>query len=122
MPLAPMISSVFPSAVVADERIVWLMVSPVAKAAEMIVVPSISPTTISAVRPRRRLRLRIPSRKKTRLRSASTAMPPMASARMIVRTTVSSSTGSPKIFVMALEGCGQRGVGDHDVVRLAPRG
>ena len=35
-------------AVTADVRIVWLIVSPVVSAAAMIVVPSISPTTISA--------------------------------------------------------------------------
>ena len=39
-----------PSAATAVERIVWLIVSPVASAAAMIVVPSIEPATISAVR------------------------------------------------------------------------
>ena len=43
-----------PSACDGVERIVWLIVSPVASAAAMIVVPSISPTTIRAERARRR--------------------------------------------------------------------
>ena len=42
----------------------------------MIVVPSISPVTISAARPRRRARLRRPSRSRIRWRSASTATTP----------------------------------------------
>ena len=44
----------------------------------MIVVPSIEPATIRAVRPGRRRALRTPSRKKTRLRIASTATTPSA--------------------------------------------
>ena len=61
-----------------DERIVRLIVSPVTSADAMIVVPSISPTTISAARPRRRATLRRPSRRSTRLRSASVATTPSA--------------------------------------------
>ena len=72
MPFAPTTSSVLPSAEVAEERIDWLIVSPVASDAVMITVASINPTTISAARPRRRLTFRTPSRKKTRLRDAST--------------------------------------------------
>ena len=49
---------------------VWLIVSPVASAAVMIAVPSISPTTISALRPGRRRTFLTPRRRKTRLRSA----------------------------------------------------
>ena len=50
-PVAATTSSVSPSALTAVDRIVWFIVSPVARAAAMIVVPSISPTTISAERP-----------------------------------------------------------------------
>ena len=42
-PRAATVSSVRPSAAVADERIVWLIVSPVVSAAAMIAVPSIEP-------------------------------------------------------------------------------
>ncbi len=72
-PLAEMISSVAPSCLVAVARIVWFMVSPVARAAAMIVVPSISPTTIRAERERRRPTLRTPSLSSTRLRTASSS-------------------------------------------------
>ena len=66
----------------AVERIVWLIVSPVASAAAMIVVPSISPTTISAVRPRRRRTLRTPSLTRTRGCAARAArLPPTSAAR-----------------------------------------
>ena len=54
-----------------EPRTVRLIVSPVTSAEQMIVVPSISPATISAVRPRRRVRLRRPSRSRIRWRSAS---------------------------------------------------
>ena len=60
-----MTSSVSPSTFVDVARIVWLIVSPVVSAAAMIVVPSISPTMIRAVRPRRRGTLRTPSLKST---------------------------------------------------------
>ena len=68
-PRAAISSSVCPSEVTADERTVRVMVSPVASDAVMIAVPSIRPTTISALRPGRRRALRTPSRKKMRLRS-----------------------------------------------------
>ena len=51
-PFAPTTSSVLPSAVIAEERIDELIVSPVANEAVMIAVASISPATISAARPR----------------------------------------------------------------------
>ena len=49
-PLTDTSSSVEPSDSIADSRIVWLIVSPDASADAMIVVPSISPVTMSAVR------------------------------------------------------------------------
>ena len=52
IPRAATTSSVGPSAWTAAERMVWLIVSPVASAAVMIAVPSMSPSTIRALRPR----------------------------------------------------------------------
>ena len=52
---------------------VELIVSPVASAAAMIVVPSMRPATMRTVRPRRRGMFRTPSLKKMRLRKAETA-------------------------------------------------
>ena len=75
---------------------VWLMVSPVTSADEMIVVPSISPRTISAVRARRRLTLRMPSLKKMRLRIASAPSTPRRTATRTTRVVASGPIGMPK--------------------------
>ena len=90
-PFAATTSSVWPSAAIADERIVWLIVSPVASAAAMIAVPSIRPTTISALRPAaparrcgrragRRRGCAARARRPRRARSPSTATSTTASA------------------------------------------
>src|SRR4249919_1348636 len=122
MPLAATTSSVCPRAAVAEERIVWLIVSPVASAAAMIAVPSISPTTIRARRARRRPMLRTPSRRNARLRKARAATTPSARASRTVRTTVSPSTGMPKILLTGPSAHGDRRcVGEHDLVGLAAR-
>ena len=95
-PFGAIVSSVAPSADTAVVRIVWLMVSPVVKAAAMIVVPSISPTTMRALRPRRRPTLRSASFTRIRLRSASaprTQSEPTNPTRRIVRSV---SAGIPK--------------------------
>lgn len=60
-PFGAIVSSVAPSVATVVARIVWLIVSPVVRAAAMIVVPSISPTTMSALPPRRRRTLRTAS-------------------------------------------------------------
>ena len=80
-PLADTISSLSPSAATAVVRIVWLIVSPVTRAAATIVVPSISPSTIRPVRPRRRPTLRTPRRTRTGFRSTSTARIPNGDAQ-----------------------------------------
>ena len=75
---------------------VWLIVSPVTSADEMIVVPSISPRTISAVLPRLRVTLRIPSLTKIRLRSASAPSAPRRSASSATNVAASGPIGMPK--------------------------
>jgi hypothetical protein len=95
-PFAATVSSVEPSALTAVERIVWLIVSPVVSAAAMIVVPSMSPTTISALRPRRRPTLRSASFTRIRLRSARAPSAASATPSPTRRTTRSVSTGMPK--------------------------
>ena len=60
-PFGAIVSSVAPSVATAVVRIVWAMVSPVVRAAATIVVPSMRPTTMSALRPRRRPTLRTAS-------------------------------------------------------------
>src|SRR5689334_780819 len=117
-----MTSSVRPSAAVADERIVWLMLSPVDSAAAMITVPSIDPTTISALRAGRRRTLRTPRRTSTGLRRARIATAPSTTTRMMLRTTASVPTGIPNNLVMAarLPSADDGGdVRDGDVVHLA---
>src|SRR6266566_8259200 len=87
----------------------------------MMAVPSIRPTTINALRPGRRRTLRIPSRRKTRLRSASAAVAPSATMRMPTRTTANVLTGMPnsRLTVLSSSPDGTlRRVGDIDVVGL----
>ena len=100
-PFAPTTSSVLPSAVIAEERIEELIVSPVANEAVMIAVPSISPATIKAARPRRRLAFRTPRRKNTRFRSAKTATTESNTTTSTASTSASESTGIPNSFCMA---------------------
>ena len=95
-PLGAIVSSVAPSVATVVARIVWLIVSPVVRAAAMIVVPSISPTTMSALRPRRRRTLRTASFTRMRLRRPRAASAQSASPRPTSRTTRSVSTGMPK--------------------------
>src|SRR5512142_404773 len=123
MPFAPTTSSACPSAPSALERIVWLIVSPVASAAPMITVPSIRPATISALRPRLRCALRNPSRTKTRLRTATAAIAASATTRSAASTSASIPTGIPKSLLnQALLGGDGRRVRDHDLVGLAAGG
>ena len=89
-------SSVWPSEAIAAVRIVWLIVSPVTSADAMIVVPSMSPRTISAVRARRRVTLRMPSLKKIRLRTARAPTTLTTSASATTMPTASDSIGMPK--------------------------
>src|SRR5436190_2352095 len=121
MPFAATTSSVRPSAETAAERIVWLIVSPVARAAVMMAVPSISPTTIRALRARRRRTLRTPRRKKTRLRIARAASPATTIARMRTGAAARPPTGMPNSLLMPTSsGCRERRrVGDRDFVGLA---
>src|SRR5690348_6055866 len=104
------------------------MVSPVASAAAITAVPSISPTTISALRPGRRRTLRTPSRKNTRFRSASSETAARAAASAATNATSSAPMGMPKSFVISaaplaarLAGRDGGGVRDDDVVHLPPR-
>ena len=69
VPFTDTSSSVSPSDETTDERIVLLIVSPVASAEAMIAVPSIRPVTMRAVRARRRGRLRRASLTKIQLRT-----------------------------------------------------
>ncbi len=66
----------------------------------MIVVPSISPTTISAERARRRRTLRTPSLSSTRFRTARTPTAPPTAASASARTMTSVSIGMPKSSFM----------------------
>ena len=100
-PRAATSSSVWPSDEIAEERIVCVIVSPVASAAAMIAVPSISPTTMSALRPGRRSAFRMPSRRNTRFRAATTATAASAAASVATRTTARIPIGMPKSLVMA---------------------
>ena len=77
------------------------MVSPVASDAVMIAVPSIRPTTISALRPGRRRALRTPSRKKMRFRSGERRTIANAAARATSSATSSPPMGMPNSLVMA---------------------
>ena len=90
------VSSMKPSRSTTSERTVVAIVSPVSSDDAMMVVPSMSPTTMSAVRPRRRGMLRNPILTKTRLRSASTVTAPIERARMMARPTARGPAGSPK--------------------------
>ena len=72
-PFADTSSSVSPREETAAERIVWLIVSPVVSATATIAVPSMRPSTISDVRPRRRPTFRTPSFTSTGCRSARNA-------------------------------------------------
>ena len=94
-PFGAIVSSVAPSVATAVVRIVWLIVSPVVRAAAMIVVPSISPSTMRALRPRRRPTLRTASL--TRMRFGRRGLPVRrAMPSPTRRTTRSVSTGMPK--------------------------
>ena len=95
-PLAAISSSVDPITFTAVDLTVLLIVSPEASAAVMMVVPSIRPATISAVRARRRLTLRTPSLKKTRLRSANAARTTRTRASRIVSAVAKGAIGMPK--------------------------
>jgi hypothetical protein len=95
-PFGETISSVAPSWATAVERIVWLMVSPVVSAAATIAVPSMSPMTMSALRPRRRPTFRTPSFTRIGLRSARMPITTAATARTTRSPARSSSTGMPK--------------------------
>src|SRR5918996_2093827 len=95
-PFGAIVSSVAPSVATAVERIVWLIVSPVVRAAAMIVVPSMSPTTIRALRPRRRPTLRSASFTRMRLRSARRPSTPNAAPSPTRRMTRSVPAGMPK--------------------------
>ena len=119
-PFAPTTSSVLPSAAIAEERIDWLIVSPVASDAVKITVASINPTTISAARPRRRLAFRTPSRKKTRLRSASTTTTASSSTSSTANTSASEPTGIPNSLLTPSPSRDRRLRDDH-VVGLATR-
>jgi len=79
-----------------DERIVWLIVSPVLSAEEMIAVPSMSPRTMSVERAGLRATLRAPSFRKTRLRTASAATVPSVHASTTTSTSASVPIGIPK--------------------------
>ena len=118
-PSAETTSSVAPSCAIASERIVWLIVSPVTSAAATIVVPSISPRTMSAVRPRRRPTLRTPSRARIGLRSTRTPRIAAAAPRATRRPTRSESTGIPKSSCIGSQAAAAaRDVEVHDVVVL----
>ena len=94
-PFTPTDSSVLPSVRTTDDLMVDAIVSPVLSADAMMAVPSMSPTTMMAVRARRRPTLRRPSLKKTRFRSASAATTPTETARSSVTTTARVATGAP---------------------------
>src|SRR4029453_11060212 len=89
----------------------------------MIAVPSIRPTTISALRPRRRPTLRTPRRRKMRFRSASAPTAASTTARTRTSAVARPPTGMPKSLLTTTSShAGQRRrVGDRDVVCLAPR-
>ena len=95
-PFGAIVSSVAPSVATAVVRIVWLIVSPVVRAAAMIVVPSISPSTMRALRPRRRPTLRTASLTRMRFRTPRAASAESAMPSPTRRTTRSVSTGMPK--------------------------
>ena len=80
-PFGAIVSSVVPSVSTALARIVLFIVSPVTSAAAMIAVPSRSPTTISALRARRRPTLRTASRRRMRFRNERTARAPSGISR-----------------------------------------
>ena len=95
-PFGAMVSSVAPSVETVVALIVWLIVSPVVRAAAMIVVPSISPTTIRALRPRRRPTLRTASFTRIGFRRARAASAHSEMPSPTRRTTRRVSTGMPK--------------------------
>src|SRR5262249_50694949 len=121
-PFGATVSSVAPSDVTAVERMAWFIVSPVVSAAATIVVPSMSPRTISAVRPGRRDAFRTARRSRTRFRSARKARIAKAIPSPTARPTRSVSTGMPKSSLMIdLADRRLRGFLDDDFVRVATR-
>ena len=66
----------------------------------MIAVPSIRPTTISVLRPGRRLAFRTPSRRKMRFRAATTATAESAATSAATSTTAKIPMGMPKSLAM----------------------
>ena len=98
-PFADTSSSVSPREATAAERIVWLMVSPVVSATATIAVPSMRPSTISAVRPRRRPTLRTPSFTSTGCRSARKPRTANATTSAPTSRTRTVPIGMPKSSV-----------------------
>jgi hypothetical protein len=68
----------------------------VTSAEETMVVPSIRPRTISAVRARRRVTLRMPSLKKMRFLRASAPTAPTRAARATMTHSARGPIGMPK--------------------------
>jgi hypothetical protein len=100
VPFTVIHSSLLPSVDSMPDRTDRPIVSPVPSAAAMIVVASMSPTTINALRPARRPMLRTPRRKNTRLRTASAAISAMPSPTSTDKMTVRAPTGMPKTECM----------------------
>src|SRR4029079_17283052 len=107
----------------AELRTVRPIVSPVASAAAMMAVPSMEPTTMSALRPGRRRILRTPMRKNTGFRPASTPTAARAATESAASTTASWSTGMPNSLVMTRRSPDRDGrcLGEYDLVGLAAR-
>ena len=80
----------------AAERTVLAMVSPVSSDEAMMVVPSMRPRTMSALRPRRRGMFRSPILRNTRLRTASAVSAPTETSRMMASHRDSGPAGTPK--------------------------
>lgn len=99
-PFAVIHSSLLPRLRTTVERTLRPIVSPVPSAAAMIAVASIRPTTMSALRPGRRAAPRMPSRRKTRLRSASVATTATAVATTTTSANASGSIRRPNSFSM----------------------
>src|SRR5947209_2860667 len=91
----------------------------------MIVVPSISPATMSTVRPRRRGMLRSPSLRKIGLRAASSATIRSVRARNAAVPMANGPVGMPKSLVTARPllqyADGRVGVGDAVAVAAGRR-